>query len=172
MYIKNNTLSICKKSTWFMLKNSSRLWKQCEKKYPLNAALNFLGNSTGCFSSNGNLLTILIPVKYAPFWYIVNEQKGKWRLSLCLVLIICLPKVVVKSFLFLLTNNKVETIYWDFNGKIPSCLKRFLHDILLSLHYPIHFLQTDIDFPAISSYQHSLVVHYIIVLCASGCGSQ
>jgi hypothetical protein len=39
--------------------------------------LNFVGNSTSCFNSNGNLLKILIPVKYAPFSYILNEEEGR-----------------------------------------------------------------------------------------------
>ena len=73
-------------------------------------------------------------MKYAPFWYILNEEDGRWRLSLCLACILWLSEFIVKRFVFFVTNNNSENIYWDFTGEILNCLKKFLHEVLLLPH--------------------------------------
>jgi hypothetical protein len=41
---------------------------------------------------------------------------------------------IVKRFLFFVTNNNSENIYWDFTGEILNSLKKFLHEVLLLPH--------------------------------------
>jgi hypothetical protein len=56
---------------------------------------------------------------------------GKWRLEVCLVLMLCISECVKYCSLLLDTNVSRESIYCDINGKMFHFLNKLLQDFLL-----------------------------------------
>jgi len=87
--------------------------------------------SDSFFIVSGKQLKTFIPAKYTPFWYLVNLVCGKKRLALFLVFFVWISEFGVNNYIFLITNNASDNMYWDCNGRIPSSLNNLWHEILL-----------------------------------------
>ena len=64
--------------------------------------------------------------KKNPFWYNVKFAKGKCKLGLYHVLILRTSELDRSWSLFLIINKSKENMYWDYSGKIFSCLNNSL----------------------------------------------
>jgi len=83
------------------------------------------------FKFAGKWLCSFIPVKYTPFWNTLSLHNGGCKFVLHLVLMLWFSWFVVNKSLFFTTKSSVESIYWDFRGKISNLLNNCLQESLL-----------------------------------------
>jgi hypothetical protein len=56
------------------------------------------------------------------FLYVVKFAISMYKLEVCLVLISCTYELNINWPLFVATNKNIESIYWDWTGRISNSL--------------------------------------------------